>query len=659
MTRSRWLRFNLRAVLIVLTLACLGVWWFLARPHEFRQRQIVAGRRQIHHRDHFWLEACFDETVREHLVTILGDSRLSHWGRVDWLLAPDPETIISYGADEALIVWNRHDGSIRHGFFDAAFALHAPDAGVILFGDSDGKVRSWSIADDRIGPLQMQIPAIASAISRDGKYLLLGSYPEWTVWDCEARREHLTIAPPKSEQAVDLIQLGAELEVSPQQTIVAAATKSILEYDLRTGEQLATVDVPELDEGSWGQIFDLEFTSDGKTLFVVDAGGRVMSFDWKAKGFSRTVFQGASSIHAIVVDSDTRHLSVAHSSGVLRIPYGSDGHADAQVVFGGGASALTRPNARAVGTRDGRIVVLRQRSPVRLEGGPRVDATRFAYSPSGDKIASASRDGQIVVRETAGWQKSTAWHAHEGKIRFMNWSPNASQLITSGEDNTVVVWDPRTGDERESFRAGGSTANFTPAVSRDGQMLATRGRAFAVLINDLAAGKELYGVSRKELAVRGDMLFSADGTRLFVAGDTAAVQVWDLNAEKIAAMMGVRAAMHVKLALNGEGDVLYALMANVVQAFDTKTNVSLWTAAVTGTRNFSLAIHPSQALLAVGGSDGTVVLIDATNGTVLRRLRMGPTRGEILQVGFSPDGQLLTASMSNGAVVVMRVPQGL
>jgi hypothetical protein len=43
-------------------------------------------------------------------------------------------------------------------------------------------------------------------------------------------------------------------------------------------------------------------------------------------------------------------------------------------------------------------------------------------------------------------------------------------------------------------------------------------------------------------------------------------------------------------------------------------------------------------------------------GTVLKQLRLGPTRGDIVQVDFSPDGQLLAVAMNNGAVVILRSP---
>ena len=46
--------------------------------------------------------------------------------------------------------------------------------------------------------------------------------------------------------------------------------------------------------------------------------------------------------------------------------------------------------------------------------------------------------------------------------------------------------------------------------------------------------------------------------------------------------------------------------------------------------------------------------MNSKSGKLQRRLRLGPTRGKLTQVEFSPDGELLAAAMSNGAVVVMQ-----
>jgi WD40 repeat protein len=134
------------------------------------------------------------------------------------------------------------------------------------------------------------------------------------------------------------------------------------------------------------------------------------------------------------------------------------------------------------------------------------------------------------------------------------------------------------------------------------------------------------------------------------------INIWTLAEDKLSSSLGGRTSDDVKLALNRDSSIVFAGDNKNVDAFDTGTGTVLWSIAAHDRNIADLALHPSQPLLASCGDDGTVVLIDVETGRLLKRLRVGPPRGRILQVDFSPRGDLLAAAMSNGAVVVLRTP---
>ena len=72
------LRFRLRTLLLAVTAASVVFWFFVARPLDRLRRQTSAGRKSIHQRDRTYFDFVFDDRVKANLVTVIGDSRLTH-----------------------------------------------------------------------------------------------------------------------------------------------------------------------------------------------------------------------------------------------------------------------------------------------------------------------------------------------------------------------------------------------------------------------------------------------------------------------------------------------------------------------------------------------------------------------------------------------------
>ena len=154
--------------------------------------------------------------------------------------------------------------------------------------------------------------------------------------------------------------------------------------------------------------------------------------------------------------------------------------------------------------------------------------------------------------------------------------------------------------------------------------------------------------------MRGDILFSPDGTKLFVGGSQSLVNSWSLESKKVTKSMGGRSVDDVSLAMSEEDYVLFAGCARDLTAFDVRTGKMIWTVRVHPSLVEDVARHPTLPLVATAGNDGTVAIVNSGSGKLEKRLRLGPSRGKLTQVDFSPDGKLLAVAMSNGAVVVMQ-----
>jgi WD40 repeat protein len=649
-------RFRLRTLLVVVTVVCALLSWFWARPREFAREQTLAGRRMIHDRDRIYLDFVFDQTVKDHLVTVIGDSRLTHWDSVQWIACPNREVIVSYASDHALLVWDRHDGSIHHGFYDVVASAYAPGAERFFMLTHDAKLRTWSMDEKPVIEEQLDIPRceyFRMGCSHDGRFLVCsgkssGGFFE-TLWDRETSRSVFTVKE----------RFTAATFSPDSKTLLLVKDDTINEYDTGSGRLMTQETIPPDEDGGGASVYVAVFSRDGEHLYVADALGRIFVFRWEDRQIVRELEGGLETIRDMAVSDEETDIVVATDRVRHLFTLGNPDRIKTAVLLNEPASAVYGgPNGTVASVKNGRLVEMNGKFPRRMVGGPRVDATCFAFSARGDRIALAGRDGQIVIRETAKWKRVQSWRAHDAWIRQLVWSPRGNPLVSTADDRVIAAWDPETGDEIHSLSAASGVRQRTVAFDTDGKYIARyRGaRDASIGILDATTFDLVSTIPRKSLYVRGDFLFSGDGRRFYVGSSTVMVNVWSLDDDKLVRSFGARTVDEVKLALTNEEDVILAADARNVSAFDIATGSPLWSIPVHDSLISDISSHPSQPLLATSGNDGMVVLVDTDKGRVLKRLRLGPTRGDILQVEFSPNGQLLAAAMSNGAVVVMRSP---
>lgn len=58
-----------------------------------------------------------------------------------------------------------------------------------------------------------------------------------------------------------------------------------------------------------------------------------------------------------------------------------------------------------------------------------------------DRVAIGANDGELVIMDISQWRILSQWRAHSEHIHCVRWSVTDNQLITSGRDGTVAVWE--------------------------------------------------------------------------------------------------------------------------------------------------------------------------------------------------------------------------
>jgi len=128
-------------------------------------------------------------------------------------------------------------------------------------------------------------------------------------------------------------------------------------------------------------------------------------------------------------------------------------------------------------------------------------------------------------------QVHTTLRGHSRAVKGVAFSPDGQRLATASWDGTAKVWDTESGNELLTLR-GHSLAVNGVAFSPDGKRLATASYDQTAKVWDAASGQELLTLKGHDSFVKS-VAWSPDGKRLATASDDGTVQVYALDIHEL------------------------------------------------------------------------------------------------------------------------------
>jgi WD40 repeat protein/serine/threonine protein kinase len=280
---------------------------------------------------------------------------------------------------------------------------------------------------------------------------------------------------------------------------------------------------------------------------------------------------------------------------------------------------------------------------------------RVAWSPDGQRIASASRDTTVQVWDALTGGNPLAYRGHKEYVATVEWSPDGTLLASAGYGHTVQVWHAGTGALLLIYR-GHSNEIDTAVWSPDGTRIVSVSYDRTVQVWNASTGAQLFVYQGHTDLVTG-VAWSPDGTRIVSSGNDGTAQVFDATTG--AHLSTYRGHSNVVGTVSWSPDSKYIVSGShdqTVQVWDATSGTTLYT--YRGHRDDVFRVRwspsPGSKRIASGSKDGTVQVWDAADGGHPYTYR--GHSNQVFAVAWSPDSKYIVSSGADGTAQVWTAP---
>ena len=134
----------------------------------------------------------------------------------------------------------------------------------------------------------------------------------------------------------------------------------------------------------------------------------------------------------------------------------------------------------------------------------------FAFSPSGDLMATAGWDQTVRIWNTKTLEPIRALRGHRDQVLSVAFSPDGDQIVSGGKDGSIKLWPVEPPPKRTGEFA---QVSHPPSFSLNGEMMAASETPGRVSIWNTASGVKISEIDTQLQT----LAFSQDGNQLIAA----------------------------------------------------------------------------------------------------------------------------------------------
>jgi WD40 repeat protein len=404
-----------------------------------------------------------------------------------------------------------------------------------------------------------------------------------------------------------------------------------------------------LQTGPQESVTSVAISADGSLVATGSFDGRVRIYDARTGALRR------------VIGADP-------SRGVRAVAFAPDG----TTIVSGGLEMDRTLKVWNVGTGE----LIRTLAGHDAAGAVYAEVQAVAFAPGGKLVASAGRDGLVLVWEFDTGKLRHRLAAHHGAALSLAFAPGGGVLASGGEDKVIRLWDLASGRLIRALECD-RDAVCALAYSPDGKTLASgytdwayhRGRDTSRFPgrdpgrrNEWRLWDTTTGTLKRSVTEAGrvsSIAFAPDG-KLLACGAGRDVRLHEMRSEAPGRTLTSNDGAVTSLVFAPDGmAVVIGSHDRTVRRVTVPAAENVWRSSGYWERVNSVAISPDGRFVATGSGDirfaerklkagarglgpGAVRVWDSQTGRLLRRL--GDPAQQVMAVAFSPDSRRVASA---------------
>jgi len=279
-----------------------------------------------------------------------------------------------------------------------------------------------------------------------------------------------------------------------------------------------------------------------------------------------------------------------------------------------------------------------------------VGVSSVAFSPDGEILVSGSADNTVKLWDIKTGKLINTLEGHTAFVNSVAFSPVGNILASGSDDNTFKLWDIKTGKLINTLEGHNNDVNSV-AFSPDGEILASGSNDNTIKLWDIKTGKLIKTLKGNNWYVTS-VAFSPDGDILASGSWDTTIKLWDIKTGKLIKTLKGHNWYVTSVAFSPDGDILASGSRDwTIKLWDIKTGNLINTLEHTYWVN-SVAFSPDGEILASGSGDKTIKLWDIKTGKLINTLE-GHQRS-VTSVAFSPDGEIIASGSLDGTIKIWK-----
>ncbi|KAK1243923.1 hypothetical protein MKX08_002061 [Trichoderma sp. CBMAI-0020] len=280
-----------------------------------------------------------------------------------------------------------------------------------------------------------------------------------------------------------------------------------------------------------------------------------------------------------------------------------------------------------------------------------------AFSIDGRRIAWASEDDVINVRNIETGQLEKTFTSHNRELRSVAFSPNSQQLasVPGNSDYDIGIWDIKIGECVQTLM-GHSRIVISTAFSPDSQRLASASDDKSVRLWDTTTGccvQTLQGHGNRVNSVA----FSPTCLQLASASADHCIKTWDITTGQCTQTLEGHVSEVTLVAYSPNGhELASASWDNAVKLWDMETGNCKWALGGHADRVSSVTFSPNSQQLASASWDCTIRLWDVATGARVMTFDCHGAKPDAIFV--SPNSKLLLSASDDSAILLWDMATG-